>query len=157
MTKTFNSVLGRVENIVVKGENAGYQHLLLFPQRFQKLSILGLLKVWTVWERVKKTVSLMANMITKIILALDNPSPCLQTILKNVFGFFLHNNFNLFSKDLHCRHVENRACFTQQKNMDSQKFKVFCDSNSYLTQRMIAMFETFEQSRKHSEKSKKCL
>ena len=30
--------LGRVENIVEKGENAGYQHFLLFPQCFQKAS-----------------------------------------------------------------------------------------------------------------------
>ena len=29
-------VLGRVENIVGKGENAGYQHFLLFPQCFRK-------------------------------------------------------------------------------------------------------------------------
>ena len=28
--------LGRVENIVAKGENAGYQHFLLLPQCFQK-------------------------------------------------------------------------------------------------------------------------
>ena len=28
--------LGRVENLVGKGENAGYQHFLLFPQCFQK-------------------------------------------------------------------------------------------------------------------------
>ena len=28
-------VLGRAENIVGKGENAGYQHFLLFPQGFQ--------------------------------------------------------------------------------------------------------------------------
>ena len=28
----------RVENIVGKGENAGYQHFLLFPQCFQKYS-----------------------------------------------------------------------------------------------------------------------
>ena len=27
-------VFGRVENIVGKGENAGYQHFLLFPQCF---------------------------------------------------------------------------------------------------------------------------
>ena len=27
-------VLGKVENIVGKGENAGYQHFLLFPQCF---------------------------------------------------------------------------------------------------------------------------
>ena len=32
------SVFDRVENIVGKGENAGYQHFLLFPQCFQKLS-----------------------------------------------------------------------------------------------------------------------
>ena len=35
----------RVENIVGKGENAGYQHFLLFPQCFQKPFFLGLLKV----------------------------------------------------------------------------------------------------------------
>ena len=29
-------VLGRIENIVGKGENAGYQHFLLFPQCIQK-------------------------------------------------------------------------------------------------------------------------
>ena len=29
--------MGRVENIVGTGENAGYQHFLLFPQCFQKL------------------------------------------------------------------------------------------------------------------------
>ena len=31
----------RVENIVGKGENAGYQHFLLFLQCFQKASNLG--------------------------------------------------------------------------------------------------------------------
>ena len=36
-----NFWLGRVENIVGKGENAGYQHVLLFPQCFQKLSFSG--------------------------------------------------------------------------------------------------------------------
>ena len=30
-------VLGRLENIVGKGENAGYQHFLLFPQCFQEV------------------------------------------------------------------------------------------------------------------------
>ena len=33
--------MGRVENIVGKGENAGYQHFLLFLQCFQKASVLG--------------------------------------------------------------------------------------------------------------------
>ena len=32
------SVFDRVENNVGKGENAGYQHFLLFPQCFQKVS-----------------------------------------------------------------------------------------------------------------------
>ena len=31
----------RVENIVGKGENADYQHFLLFPQGFQRLIIQG--------------------------------------------------------------------------------------------------------------------
>ena len=39
------SVFDRVENILGKGENAGYQHFLLFPQCFQKLSSPVLLKV----------------------------------------------------------------------------------------------------------------
>ena len=38
------SVNNWVENIVGKGENAGYQHFLLFPQCFQKASSNGLLK-----------------------------------------------------------------------------------------------------------------
>ena len=42
-------VLGRVENIVGKGENAGYQHFLRFPQCFQKASSLGSLIVVIVW------------------------------------------------------------------------------------------------------------
>ena len=36
-----------------KGENAGYQHFLIFPQYFQKASLIGSLKVVTVWYRVK--------------------------------------------------------------------------------------------------------
>ena len=38
-------VSDRVENIVGKGENAGYQHFLLFPQCFQRVSLSGSLKV----------------------------------------------------------------------------------------------------------------
>ena len=35
------SSFDRVENIVGKGENAGYQHFLLFPQCFQKAFFRG--------------------------------------------------------------------------------------------------------------------
>ena len=38
MTQILKFVWGRVENIVGKGENAGYQHFLLFPQCFLKFS-----------------------------------------------------------------------------------------------------------------------
>ena len=41
--------LERVENLVGKGENAGHQHFLLFPQCFQSASSLGLLQVGIVW------------------------------------------------------------------------------------------------------------
>ena len=36
-----------------KEKNAGYQHFLLFPQCFPKLSSVGSLKVGKVWLRVK--------------------------------------------------------------------------------------------------------
>ena len=34
VTQNLNFVLGRVENILGKGENADYQHFLLFPKCF---------------------------------------------------------------------------------------------------------------------------
>ena len=46
-------VFDRVENNLGKGENAGYQHFVLFPQCFQKASFLDSLKVGIVWERVQ--------------------------------------------------------------------------------------------------------
>ena len=60
VTYLINFVLGRVENIVGKGENAGYQHFLLFPQYFQKASLSGLLKVWILWERVRAPFATIA-------------------------------------------------------------------------------------------------
>ena len=49
VAEKLNFVLGRVENIVGKGENAGYQHFLLFPQCFQQASFSRSLKVGFVW------------------------------------------------------------------------------------------------------------
>ena len=49
VTQRLKFVLGRIENIVGKGENAGYQHFLLFPQIFQKLSFPEVLKVGILW------------------------------------------------------------------------------------------------------------
>ena len=47
IAKMLISLFDGVENIVRKGENAGYQHFLLFPQCFQKASFSGFLKVGT--------------------------------------------------------------------------------------------------------------
>ena len=47
--KTKFALGGGAENIVGKGNNAGYQHFLLFPQCFQKASFLGSVKVGIVW------------------------------------------------------------------------------------------------------------
>ena len=52
MTEKLKFGLGRVENIVRKGENAGYQHFLLFEQCFKKLSFPEVLKVRTVWYKI---------------------------------------------------------------------------------------------------------
>ena len=46
-------VSDRQENLVGKGENAGYQHFLLFLQCFQKPSSVGQRKPGIVWDRVK--------------------------------------------------------------------------------------------------------
>ena len=43
VTEKLKIVLERLENIVGKVENAGYQHFLLFPQCFHKASFTGLL------------------------------------------------------------------------------------------------------------------
>ena len=49
VTEKLKLVLGRVENIVGKEENAVHQHFLLFPQYFQKTTFSGSLKVGIVW------------------------------------------------------------------------------------------------------------
>ena len=54
VTENMKFVQGRVENIVCKGENAGYQHFLLFPQYFQKAIFSGSLKVGIVWEKFNR-------------------------------------------------------------------------------------------------------
>ena len=38
------NVLGRVENILEKGENAGFPHFLLFPKMFSKALFLMVVK-----------------------------------------------------------------------------------------------------------------
>ena len=49
MTQKLKFDLGKIENIVGNGENAGYHHFLLLPQCFQQASSLGSLKLRIVW------------------------------------------------------------------------------------------------------------
>ena len=71
--KKLKFVLRRVENIVGKGENAGYQHFLLFPQCFQKLSFSGSLKVGNVRYRVKKPCfPLLSRLMPEYIILYKN-------------------------------------------------------------------------------------
>ena len=53
VTQKLKFGFGRIENIVGKGENAGYQHFLLFPQCFQKAFVSESLKAVIVWYGVK--------------------------------------------------------------------------------------------------------
>ena len=55
VAKMASSLFDRAENTLGKGENAGYQHFLLFPLCFPKLSTSGSLKVGIVWSRVKQS------------------------------------------------------------------------------------------------------
>ena len=70
------SVVDRVENIVGKGENAGYQHFLLFLQCFEKAPFPDMSKGIIVWEWVKKTPKLFSS---------------------NVFAFMLQKILSIFS------------------------------------------------------------
>ena len=56
VTKNLKFVLGRIGNIVGKGENAGYQHFLLFPQCRQRASDTESLKVVIVWYRFNRII-----------------------------------------------------------------------------------------------------
>ena len=49
VNEKLNFGLGMEDNIVGKGEIAGHQQFLLFPQCFQKLSVLGSFKLRIMW------------------------------------------------------------------------------------------------------------
>ena len=49
IAKMMITLFDSVENTVGKGENAGYQHFLLFPQCFPMSCLLGLLEFGIVW------------------------------------------------------------------------------------------------------------
>ena len=67
MTENLKFALGRVENIVGKGENAGYQHFSLFPLCFQKTSFTRSLKVGIVWYTVRSVSHTTNNTKRKLL------------------------------------------------------------------------------------------
>ena len=73
VTEKMNFFPGRVENIVGKGEKAGYKHFLLFPQCFQKASFTRSLKDGIEWLRV--------NMVSQLSAAIDSHIPCIPDVL----------------------------------------------------------------------------
>ena len=60
MKEKMKFVLGNVENIVLIGENADYQHFLLLTQCIQ-VSYKKLFELWIVWQRVKHNFFWSAN------------------------------------------------------------------------------------------------
>ena len=63
---------GWVDNIVGKGENAGYQHFLLFQQCYQKAPFLGSLKSR---DCVEKSFKAVFSVISVIMTACAAPIP----------------------------------------------------------------------------------
>ena len=69
MTEKVIFVLERLEDICSKGENAGYQHFLLFPTMFSKAFFFKVVKDTIVWERVNTQFRLITTLKMK---ALEN-------------------------------------------------------------------------------------
>ena len=88
--------LERVENIVGKGENAGYQHFLLFPQCFQKLSFPELLKVGSL-AAFKTYLDREKPILNKLYLIGGREYQIIHTRLRNKCSSL---NFDLFQKNL---------------------------------------------------------
>ena len=63
------------ENIVGKGENAGYQHFLLYPQCFQKTSYSGLCS-----EELNIGVFLLTFRTSEFLLHMFASGPCNNTV-----------------------------------------------------------------------------
>ena len=93
LAEKLKTVFGRVENIVGKGENVGYQHFLLFPQYFQKRSKAS--KVGIVWERVEKVDQIVKkdknDLGNSLYLVLHNYEP----VFSSMFRFLAHKSTSM--------------------------------------------------------------
>ena len=69
VTEKLLFVLGCVETIVEKVENASYQHFLLFPQCFQEPSFSRSLKVWILWFTVNAVATTIYPCLYRLTMA----------------------------------------------------------------------------------------
>ena len=94
-TEKLKFILGREENIVGKGENAGYQHFLLFPQMFFKASFL----------RVKNRTWVQSR----------------KYALFRSHTFSQRTNFRLFQTERVCKRQSSMWCNKWQKVLQKGK------------------------------------
>ena len=90
--------LGRVENIVGKGENAGFHNV--FPQCFQKAFFLRVIKSW---DCVEVSTMIRLHWLTRVGTLHNSP--------KVPFRVMGHISFStMFSKSFFPRAVKSRNC-----------------------------------------------
>ena len=120
MSEKLEFVVGRVKNIMGKGENAGHQHFLLFPQCFQKASFFKDIKshvgnrentcylffsVYYLFEQVvefgtvqKSMVRLLKQVLSEILL--DHPQDKMEAVFLRIAPLVklkkLHEGLKLF-------------------------------------------------------------
>ena len=80
-------VLGRVENTVGKGENAGYQHFLLFPTMFSKGFYL----------RVLKSQDCVVKIYINRSACYNHPRYLVKRLKKTTLKFDIYQNGNILN------------------------------------------------------------
>ena len=123
VTKTMEFTIERVDKIVRKGENAGCQHFLVFPQCFQKHYSKVLLAFWTACLTLSQTTNFRLFqtewVCTKQFQIWRKYQKFIETGRKrcgkriNCSLRAIYPFPTVFSKDSFCRHVKTRACLAK--------------------------------------------
>ena len=108
----------RIENILGKGENAGYQHFLLFLKYFQKPSSLGSLEFrivcsWetsllkTLWKKKKMLVTSIFSFSNNVFYSINDRNIIVVVYFVVCKCFqFVSSKISLFGNGLRKRFVE---------------------------------------------------
>ena len=104
VTDKMKFVLGRIENIVGQGENAGYQHFPLFPLCFQK-AVCGnfwrqchyeichcILKIMYVTDKMKFVLGRIENIVGQGENAVTSIFPFFHYVFKRLFVAIFEDN-----------------------------------------------------------------